>query len=456
VRNHKFNQSVYQKYLNNYAEPEAQRVLSAFNSAGLKPFSGLPFCSFALAIYDEPQEQLLSFLDMPPTDQLLSVWVFNAPQDGDPAARERTYASLEYFLKRCGAHDLGDGVYGVQLDTSSDVLNAEGSDLAPKIAQQKHYLMFVDRCSPSRLITRQQGVGLARKIAADIAVAIASTNNEGGTIDPIIFFSDADALLPKDYFKVDLAGHSALALPFEHVADQSVELESALYDFRLRYYAEQLADVFCPYAYHSLGATMVVDMSAYCRVRGVPKKAGGEDFYLLNKLAKLNGVLVPVSPVVSIKGRPSSRVPFGTGPAIIAMQKSDHLISSYRFYHPDSFKVLGKLLRVVDNSAAQNDVQGLELLDDFIRSDEHLFDVLSNLGYERFITHCSTQKILGEKLKRAFHEWFDAFATRRFIHTYCDTVFSDVSLSALDNGLCTLSDALQGRRTRILARWGQC
>lgn len=207
----------------------------------------------------------------------------------------------------------------------------------------------------------------------------------------------------------------------------------------------------------ALGATIVVSLDDYCRVRGVPKKAGGEDFYLLNKLAKLKGVSVPDAPIVTVRGRPSARVPFGTGPAIIEMQKSKNILDSYGYYHPQSFIVLGKLLGVVNDSATLHRTdESVSAIDSYVRSEEMLFKVLRSLAYERFIAHCFKQKLTGEHLKRAFHEWFDAFATRRFIHSYCGMVYPDATLMNLDAQLSDLSEALQARRTKILARWGQC
>ena len=42
-----------------------------------------------------------------------------------------------------------------------------------------------------------------------------------------------------------------------------------------------------PYAFHTIGSTMAVSANHYAKVRGFPKREAGEDFYLLNKLAKV-------------------------------------------------------------------------------------------------------------------------------------------------------------------------
>ena len=43
--------------------------------------------------------------------------------------------------------------------------------------------------------------------------------------------------------------------------------------------------------FHTIGSTMAVRASYYAKVRGFPKREAGEDFYLLNKLAKVGTVL---------------------------------------------------------------------------------------------------------------------------------------------------------------------
>ena len=55
-----------------------------------------------------------------------------------------------------------------------------------------------------------------------------------------------------------------------------------------------------PYAYHSVGSTLAVRAEAYAIVRGVPKRAAGEDFYLLDKLAKVTPIRVLTGEPVAI------------------------------------------------------------------------------------------------------------------------------------------------------------
>ena len=84
----------------------------------------------------------------------------------------------------------------------------------------------------------------------------------------------------------------------------------------MQFYVQALAVNGSAYAYPTLGSTISVHAQSYARVRGYPKRNAGEDFYLLNKLNKLHPVQVLQQPVIEVQARLSSRVTFGTGPAL--------------------------------------------------------------------------------------------------------------------------------------------
>ena len=137
-----------------------------------------------------------------------------------------------------------------------------------------------------------KGVGLARKTGCDLALQwIAS-----GAIDTQwICSSDADALLPADYFARladDRQDYTALLFPFIHqLSGDTVNDEACLrYELRLHHYVLGLQRAGSPYAFHTLGSCLAVRASNYAQVRGFPVRAAAEDFYLLNKLAKLGPV----------------------------------------------------------------------------------------------------------------------------------------------------------------------
>ncbi len=82
--------------------------------------------------------------------------------------------------------------------------------------------------------------------------------------------------------------------------------------------------------------------TTYAGVRGYPKRSAGEDFYLLNKICKLAPIKRLLEPTLTIQARPSSRVPFGTGPALQRIVRSlaeDPSGNGYLSYHPTCFRI---------------------------------------------------------------------------------------------------------------------
>ncbi|MCP4044824.1 MAG: hypothetical protein GY732_02400, partial [Gammaproteobacteria bacterium] len=183
-------------------------------------------------------------------------------------------------------------------------------------------ILLVDRFSEDHKLPPKCGVGHARKIGADLA---ASLIFNGRIRSPWIRCTDADVQLPETYFTcIDQAQNTgaknaALLYPFHHNDDEGdtkngdVILATQLYELSLRYYVAGMRFAGSPYAFHTIGSTMAVNADHYARVRGFPKRAAGEDFYLLNKLAKVGSVLQLASgpdckPIV-IESRRSDRVP---------------------------------------------------------------------------------------------------------------------------------------------------
>ncbi|MCA9665478.1 MAG: hypothetical protein KC503_07815, partial [Myxococcales bacterium] len=203
-------------------------------------------------------------------------------------------------------------------------------------------LVLVDRASEGRRFGPRDGVGLARKVGADVAAALAL---RGVVSTRWLHYTDADARVPPDYFALPteraLGGCSALIYPFWHDVQRGIaegdapSRALALYELSLRYYALGLAHAGSPYAFHTVGSTLVVDLYAYGRVHGMPRLMAGEDFHLLDKLAKVGRVLTMARDPITLLCRPSERVPFGTGAAMAAIGEG-----SLDCYSPQVFEVL--------------------------------------------------------------------------------------------------------------------
>lgn len=250
-----------------------------------------------------------------------------------------------------------------------------------------------------------KGVGLARRIAADTALGLIA---EKKIKHAWIFSTDADVVLPVNYFKVINSapvGTSAISLNFEHCSDNCDLLEiQKQYDFKLRYYQSGIKYMGVKYDYIPLGSTLIIDAGSYVKVRGFPNRSGGEDFYILNKLAKIGLIYQPENPVIKIKIRFSDRVPFGTGPAITQIQQLQSSGEPYTYYHPEIFFVLREwresLLHYYQKQQVTSNDGGLN-------------------------NHWQVSSVLNQAMKQIksyqrwqqfIHEWFDAFKILKSVH----------------------------------------
>ena len=301
-------------------------------------------------------------------------------------------------------------------------------------------VLLVDRTTPGHRLPPGHGVGLARRIGCDIALAL----RRAGTITGRwIHTTDADVTLPADYFAATAsapAASVALTYPFWHLAEQHPSL--ALYEISLRYYVLGLRWAGSPYAHHTIGSTLAVDAGAYAACRGVPRRLAGEDFYLLNKLAKLgplHAIFQPRVEAIRIRARESRRVPFGTGPATRRIAETLASNRPFRLYNPRSFAALARWLEVIERysqSPAQEPRALLasgragalqpgevEILDSCLEAMGAFAAVLDARGRTRGTV----------ALKKRLWDWFDGFRTLKLIHRLRDAGHEDVPwASALD------------------------
>lgn len=262
--------------------------------------------------------------------------------------------------------------------------------------------LVVDRCSPGREIPRKQGVGLARKIGGDVALALIA---KGYIRTGWLYFTDADAMLPSTYFSTPLPDAAAVVLPFKHVAEDPSTAEFIRdYEWHMTYYVSGLCYAGSPYAYHSLGSTLVINPLAYAQVRGVPKRNAGEDFHVLSKLAKTGAIVCLPAPVLTLSARTSSRTPFGTGPHLQNRQANIGELMSYPW---GIFELLKHVIETLNRSANEPGLPTFEL---------QAQTLLEELGFFAFFAHAQSQHRSAKTLTKALHQWFDALKTLRFVH----------------------------------------
>lgn len=271
-------------------------------------------------------------------------------------------------------------------------------------------LLVVDRFQAPLRIDSQQGVGLARKIGCDIAAYL--IDQEKITSD-WIHTTDADAKLPGDYFEQcrSLGNASAAIYRFIHAGEDSpLSHATTLYEQSLNYYVAGLRFAQSPYAFHTIGSCIAVTAKAYCQVRGFPKRAGGEDFYLLNKIAKVGNVVELTGRAIEIKTRASARTPFGTGPAVAKILANPQ---GFTTYNPEVFVELRRLLRHLHNWWSERPTYQTweQQLTSACRNACHSIGIVQLF---RHLQHQATGEVSASKHINA---WFDGFRTLKFIHS---------------------------------------
>lgn len=386
------------QYLSRHAEPEAQlaeRLAGRFGHVLVVPAYGERESLF----------QLLGSVPQGPRGPVLILLVLNAR------------ANSEEKVHKANAEARGR----LAADLS---LAAELSPDPPAraFATDGGTLLLIDRADTGHYLPDVQGVGLARKIGDDIALALHAS---GRLSSPWIHNTDADALLPSDCFDQISrvrAGTACAVYFFDHRFGEDTALAQAarLYEISLRYYVLGLAWAGSPYAYQSMGSCLAIAPAAYAAVRGFPRRNAAEDFYILNKLAKVGPIARLAGAPLLLEGRASDRVPFGTGRAVRDMATSRHGLESFRLYHPLIFAHLAawlEVLRAVARSGGSIEaaLQTLPKGSPFFRADL-LEDVLGRLGAFTAIREAVARSSDEQTLLRHLHTWFDGFKTRKLVH----------------------------------------
>lgn len=262
-----------------------------------------------------------------------------------------------------------------------------------------------------KLPHKHAGVGLARKIGMDEAIRRFATHD---ILEGVIVCFDADSLCDpnylcaiEDHFKKN-TDSAACSIHFEHPVegdehDEAIYNGIAYYELHLRYYKNGLKYAQLPFAFHTIGSSMVVRAIDYCKQGGMNRRKAGEDFYFLQKFINLGRLTELNTTKVIPSPRPSDRVPFGTGRSIGEMLKGERDIKkSYSF---ETFETLKECFVQLD-SWYINEPQFHEKLIEFVGKEELIKKVNE-------IRQQSTSK---SKFRKRFFLWFDAFMTLKFTH----------------------------------------
>jgi len=381
------------QYLKKYAEAEVEAL------AGIE-FQSYAHCLVVPAHREQPESVQMVWPH--PDPQLLLIVVVNSWNDDDVISQN---------LLHCLTTEPGQ---------KSKNLHYIRRSWAPD-------LLIVDRCQSARLIPRRQGVGLARKIGCDLALALIC---RGVIQSTLINSTDADAVLPASYFALiePNTATAALLQPFVHDFTAEMELASRLYDIAMAYYVRGLIYAGSKYAFHTLGSTLRINSIHYARVRGFPCRNAAEDFYILNKLAKTGRIQVAQGDAINIQARYSDRAPFGTGPALHSINSLASPLTEYRVYDPRVFNLLKIFLTLADQMLDQDPAILFEAHPEILAWVNH-----SKLS--RLVDQHQERKSQDKVFQRFLRDWFDAFQTLKFIHFMRDHYIPSISLDSACSGL---------------------
>ena len=235
---------------------------------------------------------------------------------------------------------------------------------------------------------------------------------------------------------------SACIYPYQHIpisrtankdnTNNKIELATQLYDIKLQYYAQAMQWAHPTYGYHSLGSTIAVNFLYYCAVGGFPKKSAAEDFYLLNKLAKVGIIKNLIHPTLLIQARESLRVPFGTGPALNDIMNLENPNTQFLFYDPINFIVLKHLLLSIKKTWLTETFKSHHLVSKECqlntKEQQAFYQALEKLNINQNFNATSKALSVSKKWVQSVDQWFDGFKSLKFIHLLRDHGIESLTL----------------------------
>lgn len=350
-------------YLEHFSEPESRALPAGrWDRAVVLPLHG-----------EGNITPLLDSLERAADGPTLAIAVVNARRDSSPVVHARNAAALQELRARRGG---------------------------------KVSLFIVDRATEGRFFPEDQGVGLARKIGCDVALGLWKNLQ---LAHPQVLTTDGDAAVDAAYFRVSTGPMAAGYFDHRHDVDGEGAYPLLLYEIWLRYYVQGLRWAGSPYAFSTVGSTLALDLGAYEKARGFPRRDAGEDFYLMNKLAKL-GPVRPLPGRVALRFRLSQRVPFGTGAGTRKIRDQLARGETFTLYAPESFVALRDWLAAMTAFPEHRSVERA------LQLPAATLDGLEKLGAREALAQAARTRPRAADCLRHLHDWFDGFRTLKFVH----------------------------------------
>ncbi len=392
------------KYLSSYAEKHLDLVTTFVDSACQETFRQ----AVVIPCFDEGDKFIERLSQLPCQDPCLIILILNAPDTASIQARSNTLATVRALIDKLNL---------IQQDPNAGLSLHQ---------DQKKFFLCLNLINTQLTEWHQQGVGFARKLGMDVCLQLYTRQRlKSGFVRN----TDADVSWPRDYLNHHFDNDSDIAVylyPFIHDLRKTHSPQhktyAQLYDRWLRYYVAGLAWSKSPWAFHTVGSTMVINLHHYAINRGFPKKDAGEDFYLLNKLAKTGKVITLAYPQLSLSARLSNRTPFGTGASIAKLMEGTK--EDWLFYHPEVFSQLKHWQQLIHSSDPF-----LEL--DFPPQYKPIRDALEHFKIPKLLRHCKQHSKTRAGFQRHLQNGFDANITRRTLHWLRDHNFPSVPYNDL-------------------------
>ena len=406
--------SLIDTYLQNYSTGERWNLI-ANDAENISQVVVIP----AYAEREMLFSTLASIAQNPPSSLEYSfiLCVINNKDNSPPAAIKNNLETIKYLealVKKKPLRKLNADreIYPLLLDLSDAKLK----------------LGYIDASSRGYEIPQNAGgVGMARKIGMDMALRLLKKSSAPHNL---ILSLDADTLVQnnylsaiKNYFtqKVKTA-----IVAYEHQMPLNYEEQAAIccYEIFLRYWVLGLKYAKSPWAFHSIGSTIITSTEAYLEVRGMNKREAGEDFYFLSKLAKMSKVGYIKETCVYPSARPSARVPFGTGKRIQRFLTGEGK-EEYLLYDPQIFVILADWLQLMKDQFICGE-------DEILMKTERIHPMLKFFlrdcdfaaFWSKICRHAKDEKTL----TRHFNDWFDGFKTLKFINYFTKEVYPLINM----------------------------
>ncbi len=292
---------------------------------------------------------------------------------------------------------------------------------------------FIDLSSTGNTLPEKiAGVGLARKIGMDAALLFFDyTSFE----KKILLCCDADCTVATNYFDEVYKNFNnkkltAAYVKYFHPINLEDKNSDAIinYEIFLRYYVLGLKYSHSAFAIHTIGSTMACDFEHYIKIQGMNKRKAAEDFYFMEKLAKITEVKEIKTTEIYPSNRGSWRVPFGTGQRVnrfISKERDEYLL-----YSPESFEILKKWNNYFFNLTEESEKK---IESDIKKISASLFLFLEKNNFFSDWKNIISNSKQNIQLRKQKNFWFDGFKTLKLIHYLRDTSFPQVPMfEALD------------------------